>query len=158
MVREVRSPSQSSFHRIHHRVWKKLQRCWILCHQQEHRCSCFWKYCPRWCILFGSTMEELCPSDFPERVNDQCDQPGWVENLEVSRISRHASTFLTDVFCSTGDERTDQVTFGEYANTGAGSQGTRASFSTKLSSPISISTVLGSGYASAAWVDTAYLD
>ncbi|GIZ39949.1 hypothetical protein CKM354_000331000 [Cercospora kikuchii] len=59
---------------------------------------------------------------------------------------------------NTGDERTDQVTFGEYANTGAGSQGTRASFSTKLSSPISISTVLGSGYASASWVDTAYLN
>ncbi|KAM3419314.1 Pectinesterase [Cercospora zeina] len=57
----------------------------------------------------------------------------------------------------TADERTDQVTFGEYANTGPGSQGARASFSKKLASPIDIDTVLGSGYASASWVDTAYL-
>ncbi|KAF2242430.1 carbohydrate esterase family 8 protein [Trematosphaeria pertusa] len=56
---------------------------------------------------------------------------------------------------NTGDERTDQVTFAEYANTGTGASGTRASFATKLSSAVSISTVLGSGYAS--WVDTSYL-
>ncbi|KAF2208857.1 carbohydrate esterase family 8 protein [Cercospora zeae-maydis SCOH1-5] len=58
---------------------------------------------------------------------------------------------------NTGDPRTGSVTFGEYANTGPGSQGARASFSQKLSSPISIDMVLGGGYASAPWVDTNYL-
>lgn len=54
-----------------------------------------------------------------------------------------------------GDERTDKVEFGEYANTGDGSKGTRASFSKKLSAAVSISTVLGSDYKN--WVDTSYL-
>ncbi|KAH7072496.1 pectin lyase fold/virulence factor [Paraphoma chrysanthemicola] len=56
---------------------------------------------------------------------------------------------------NTGDERTDQVTFAEYANTGAGASGTRASFSKKLSSAVAITTVLGSDYKN--WVDTSYL-
>jgi len=56
---------------------------------------------------------------------------------------------------NTGDERTDKVEFGEYANTGDGSKGTRASFSKKLSAAVSISTVLGSDYKS--WVDATYL-
>ncbi|KAG8161234.1 hypothetical protein KVR01_009498 [Diaporthe batatas] len=47
------------------------------------------------------------------------------------------------------------VSLAEYGNTGAGASGTRASFSSKLSSALSISTVLGSDYAS--WVDSAYL-
>jgi len=45
------------------------------------------------------------------------------------------------------------VTFAEYDNTGAGASGTRASFSEKLSAPISITTVLGS----TSWIDPAYL-
>ncbi|KIM26852.1 carbohydrate esterase family 8 protein [Serendipita vermifera MAFF 305830] len=49
------------------------------------------------------------------------------------------------------DTRTDHVTFGE---SGAWSS-SRASFATKLSSAVTISTVLGSGYA--AWVDSTYL-
>lgn len=72
------------------------------------------------------------------------------------------STSLSNVINSAGwvqwqssDPRTDNVYFGEYSNTGAGASGTRASFAKKLSSPVSISTVLGSGYTS--WVDTAYL-
>ncbi|KAL2165582.1 hypothetical protein VTG60DRAFT_4275 [Thermothelomyces hinnuleus] len=56
---------------------------------------------------------------------------------------------------NTGDERTDEVEFGEYGNTGAGASGSRAAFAKKLSSPVSIETVLGSDYAS--WVDTSYL-
>ncbi|KAF2760768.1 carbohydrate esterase family 8 protein [Pseudovirgaria hyperparasitica] len=56
---------------------------------------------------------------------------------------------------NTGDERTDHVTFAEYGNTGAGASGTRASFSSKLSAPVAITTILGSGYTS--WVDTSYL-
>ncbi|OCK76048.1 carbohydrate esterase family 8 protein [Lepidopterella palustris CBS 459.81] len=57
----------------------------------------------------------------------------------------------------TGDERTSNVLFGEYDNTGAGASGTRASFATKLSAPVGVATILGSGYASEAFVDTAYL-
>lgn len=56
---------------------------------------------------------------------------------------------------STSDTRTQDVSFGEYGNTGAGAKGTRASFSSKLSSALSIATVLGSDYAE--WVDAAYI-
>lgn len=56
---------------------------------------------------------------------------------------------------STSDTRTQDVSLAEYGNTGAGASGTRASFSSKLSSALSISTVLGSDYAE--WVDSAYL-
>ncbi|KAF2123224.1 pectin lyase fold/virulence factor [Lophiotrema nucula] len=56
---------------------------------------------------------------------------------------------------STSDTRTDNAYFGEYSNTGDGASGTRASFAKKLSSPVAITTVLGSGYTS--WVDTSYL-
>ena len=56
---------------------------------------------------------------------------------------------------SSSQPNTADVTFEEYGNTGAGASGTRASFSTKLGSALSISTILGSGYTS--WVDTSYL-
>ncbi|KAK0102395.1 hypothetical protein ONS95_006015 [Cadophora gregata] len=56
---------------------------------------------------------------------------------------------------NTDDPRTGSVTFQEYGNTGAGASGTRASFSTKLSSAVTISSILGSSYTS--WVDTAYI-
>ena len=58
---------------------------------------------------------------------------------------------------NTGDERTDHMLFGEYGNTGSGASGTRASFSTKLSSPVAIASILGSGWTSASYVDTAHL-
>lgn len=74
------------------------------------------------------------------------------------------ATSMTNVISSAGwkiwndgDPRTDHVEFGEYENSGAGSQGTRASFAKKLSAPVAISSVLGSNYASASWVDIAYL-
>ena len=57
---------------------------------------------------------------------------------------------------NTGDERTDHVSFGEYGNTGDGAAGNRK-FGTKLSNPVAITDVLGSGYASAVYVDKAYL-
>jgi pectinesterase len=57
---------------------------------------------------------------------------------------------------SSSDERTDDVLFGEYDNSGAGSEGTRASFATKLSSAVSISTILGSSYSSAGYYDSSY--
>jgi pectinesterase len=56
---------------------------------------------------------------------------------------------------SSSTPNTAAVTFQEYGNTGTGASGTRASFSTKLSSAVSISTILGSTYTS--WVDTSYL-
>lgn len=73
-------------------------------------------------------------------------------------------TSMTDVVNSagwrvwnTGDERTANVLFGEYSNRGPGASGTRASFATKLSSPVNMSTVLGAGYSSAAYFDASYL-
>ncbi|SMQ46421.1 unnamed protein product [Zymoseptoria tritici ST99CH_3D7] len=56
-----------------------------------------------------------------------------------------------------GDERTGKVEFGEYGNEGAGASGTRAKFAKKLDAPVKKESVLGSGYASASWVDKAYL-
>ncbi|KAG8767099.1 hypothetical protein FRC20_004912 [Serendipita sp. 405] len=57
---------------------------------------------------------------------------------------------------SSSTPNTDHVTFGEYSNTGAGAWNSgRASFATQLSSPITITTVLGSGYTS--WVDSTFL-
>ncbi|KAK3401596.1 pectin lyase fold/virulence factor [Sordaria brevicollis] len=58
---------------------------------------------------------------------------------------------------NTGDERTSNVQFTEYANTGAGASGTRASFSKKLGSAVQIQSVLGSSYASQAYYDASYM-
>ncbi|KAF3018557.1 hypothetical protein E8E14_012686 [Neopestalotiopsis sp. 37M] len=58
---------------------------------------------------------------------------------------------------STSDERTSNVEFDEYNNSGTGSEGTRASFATKLSSAVSISSVLGSSYSSAGYYDASYM-
>lgn len=55
---------------------------------------------------------------------------------------------------SSSEPNTADILFGEYDNSGAGASGTRK-LETKLSAPISISTILGSNYAS--WVDTTYL-
>ncbi|KAF8324030.1 pectin lyase-like protein [Clavulina sp. PMI_390] len=54
---------------------------------------------------------------------------------------------------SSSTPNTDHVTFAEYGNTGSGASGTRASFATKLSSPVSITTVLGS----TSWIDSSYM-
>lgn len=56
---------------------------------------------------------------------------------------------------STADTRTSNVFFKEYANTGTGASGDRASFSSKLGSAVLIETLLGSDYKN--WVDTTYL-
>lgn len=56
---------------------------------------------------------------------------------------------------SSSEPNTGDVLFGEYDNSGAGASGTRASFAEKLSSAVSISSILGSSYTS--WVDTSYL-
>ncbi|KAH8666848.1 family 8 carbohydrate esterase [Xylariales sp. PMI_506] len=57
---------------------------------------------------------------------------------------------------SSSDPNTSDVTFGEYDNSGDGAEGTRASFAETLSSAVSISTILGSSYASAAYYDADY--
>jgi pectinesterase len=74
-----------------------------------------------------------------------------VQNTAISNVVKAAGWSIWNA----GDERTDKVEFGEYNNSGAGASGTRASFARKLSSAVSISSVLGSGYAS--WVDASYL-
>ncbi|RAO73338.1 uncharacterized protein BHQ10_009350 [Talaromyces amestolkiae] len=56
---------------------------------------------------------------------------------------------------SSSEPNTEDVLFGEYDNSGAGSEGTRASFATKLSAAIEITAILGDDYAD--WVDTTYL-
>ncbi|KAB8254390.1 pectin lyase fold/virulence factor [Aspergillus pseudonomiae] len=57
---------------------------------------------------------------------------------------------------STTEANTENVTFAEYGNTGAGAKGTRASFAEKFSEPVSISTILGSDWTQ--WVDTSYIN
>lgn len=57
---------------------------------------------------------------------------------------------------SSSDPNTSGVYFGEYGNTGTGASGTRASFSTKLSAPVAITTILGSSYTSLAYYDSSY--
>jgi pectinesterase len=74
-----------------------------------------------------------------------------VQNTALSAIINSAGWEVW----STSDTRTSGVTFEEYGNTGTGASGTRASFSSKLSSAVTIKTILGSSYTS--WVDTTYL-
>lgn len=52
---------------------------------------------------------------------------------------------------NTGDERTDQVFYREYGNTGTGASGTRK-FSSKLSAPVTLANVIGS----TSWIDMNY--
>jgi pectinesterase len=56
---------------------------------------------------------------------------------------------------SSATPNTDHITFAEYKNTGTGASGTRASFATKLSAAVSMSTVLGSSKPS--WIDASFL-
>jgi pectinesterase len=56
---------------------------------------------------------------------------------------------------SKSQPNTGNVLFGEYENSGSGSNGKRASFATALSSPVAIADVLNDGYQS--WVDAGYL-
>ncbi|KAG8976878.1 hypothetical protein FRC05_002815 [Tulasnella sp. 425] len=55
---------------------------------------------------------------------------------------------------SSSDPRTDEILFGEYNNSGSGAwNSARASFATKLSAGVSITTVLGS----TSWIDSTYI-
>lgn len=84
----------------------------------------------------------------------------WGDYARVAFQSSSLSSVINGAgwhIWNTGDERTDHVSFGEYGNSGAGASGTRASFATKLSSPLAIGSILGSSYASQHYVDTSYL-
>ena len=76
-----------------------------------------------------------------------------VQNTKLSAVINAAGWHIWN----TGDERTDHVTFQQYNNSGAGASGARAGFMKKVSSAVSMSTVLGSGYASAKYIDSKYL-
>ncbi|CAD6444090.1 3b27caf0-7f82-4213-aab3-fd6210d8b3e8 [Sclerotinia trifoliorum] len=58
---------------------------------------------------------------------------------------------------STSTPNTDHAVFEEYNNSGPGAAGPRASFSSSITSPIAIETVLGSAYLNEWWVDASYL-
>ncbi|TGO43996.1 hypothetical protein BOTNAR_1016g00010 [Botryotinia narcissicola] len=61
---------------------------------------------------------------------------------------------------STSTPNTDGVTFGEYKNYGPGSvleEGPRANFSSQLTAPIDITTVLGPSYTSEFYYDASYM-
>jgi len=69
---------------------------------------------------------------------------------------------LSDIINSAGWEEwsasepnTEDVTFDEFGNTGAGASGTRVSYATKLTAALTIESILGDDYAD--WVDTSYL-
>lgn len=53
---------------------------------------------------------------------------------------------------STSTPNTDQVFYREYGNTGTGASGTRASFSSKLSAPVTLANIIGS----TSWIDMNY--
>lgn len=53
---------------------------------------------------------------------------------------------------NSGDARTDNVFYREYGNTGTGASGTRASFSSKLSAPVTLANIIGS----TSWIDMNY--
>jgi pectinesterase len=53
------------------------------------------------------------------------------------------------------EPNTDHVEFGEFGNTGAGTTGPRANFSSLRTAPVAIADVLGADYTT--WVDGAYL-
>lgn len=55
-----------------------------------------------------------------------------------------------------GDTDVGNIYYAEYSNSGTGASGTRVSWSKKLSSAVSQTTVLGSGYTSGAWYDGSY--
>ena len=111
---------------------------------------------PSWYVIHNSTIAAESGQTVPSGAY-YLGRP-WAEYARVV----FQDTSMTNVINSAGwiewstsSPNTEDVTFEEYGNTGVGASGTRAGFSQKLSSPICITTVLGSGYTS--WVDTSYL-
>ncbi|KUI54483.1 Pectinesterase [Cytospora mali] len=106
-------------------------------------------------VITDSTIEAGSPA--PSEGTVYLGRP-WSEYARVAFQKCSLSNIVNSAgweVWSSSDANTEDVTFEEYDNTGSGASGTRASFSTKLSSAISISTILGSDYAD--WVDSDYL-
>ncbi|KAJ1328243.1 pectinesterase [Microdochium nivale] len=57
----------------------------------------------------------------------------------------------------TDDQNVSKVVYREFANTGSGAGGSRASWTKKNSAAVSLGEVLGGSYASAAWYDASYM-
>ncbi|KAK8130522.1 pectinesterase precursor [Apiospora kogelbergensis] len=107
-------------------------------------------------------------------VFNRCDiRPGSGESVGAGSyyLGRPWRTYSRVVFQSTamsnvingagwhdwnGDQDLGNIYYGEYSNTGAGASGSRVGWSKKLSSAVSISTVLGGDYASQPWYDGGY--
>ncbi|KAF8824862.1 hypothetical protein HHX47_DHR7000050 [Lentinula edodes] len=85
----------------------------------------------------------------------------WTEYATVAFTSCTLGSVINSAgweIWSTSEPNTEDVTFAEYDNGGAGSVGTRASFATKLTSNAgyTAAAVLGSSWTS--WVDQGYVD
>lgn len=84
----------------------------------------------------------------------------WQANANVV----FQNTSMSNVINQTGwaiwsetSPQTANVTFGEYANFGEGTVGPRANFSTILTAPVDIASILGSDYTTAGWYDASYM-
>ncbi|KAI8629231.1 carbohydrate esterase family 8 protein [Xylariaceae sp. FL1651] len=82
----------------------------------------------------------------------------WRTYARVVFQSTSLSSVINPAGWSEWNGSTDvaNIYYAEYANTGSGASGTRVSWSKKLSSPVSMATVLGSGYTSGLWYDASY--
>ncbi|KAI7359500.1 hypothetical protein KC336_g22039, partial [Hortaea werneckii] len=80
----------------------------------------------------------------------------WFDGCDI-RVLEASLGFITASGRSSNDTSYYVINSTEYKNSGAGSEGTRASFASTLGEPMLINEVLGSDYESMAYVDTAYL-
>jgi len=75
------------------------------------------------------------------------------QRTEMSRVIDPAGWAIWNV----GDERIDEVSYGEFGNKGPGAKGERAAFARELEAPVQVETVLGEGFAGDKYVDSRYL-
>jgi pectinesterase len=73
------------------------------------------------------------------------------QRTELGRVVNPAGWAIWNV----GDERTDEVVYGEFKNKGPGAKGERAAFAVELGEEVAVETVLGDGYEG--WVDGKFL-
>ncbi|KAK8087308.1 carbohydrate esterase family 8 protein [Apiospora phragmitis] len=73
------------------------------------------------------------------------------QNTAMTNVINGAGWHVWD-----GDQGLGNIYYGEYANTGAGASGSRVGWSKRLSSSVSISSVLGGSYETQPWYDGAY--
>ncbi len=84
----------------------------------------------------------------------------WSQNARVVFQHTSMSSVINPVgwhVWNSGDERTSNVLFGEFANSGPGASGTRAKFATKLGSAVSAESILGSGYSREGYFDSNFM-